>query len=188
LNAPFLTLSERPAWARILGLLLLALPFNIWFFPARTRRLKQLSGSDNPIMDTWFGYPPERAFAHIEALGKKGRKLYAATQLTLDLVYPQLYTGFLGALLHLLVPLAWPTSRLAHGLLGLPRAVLVSDYLENAGIVSLLLVHPRRPVWMAHLTSWLTQIKFILAGLSVLGVVVSFGKWIIDQTTRPKSF
>lgn len=168
-------------WRAALLLVIVALPFNLWLFPARSRYLQAQSGASSPILDTWFGYPPDRAFTLIGALGKDGRQLYALTEVTVDLLYPLIYTGLLAVLLGLLTPLAFPGSRLAAGLARLPLVVLVSDYLENIGVVTLLLVYPSQPALIARLTAAMTMLKISLGVLCVVVIVVSGGKIIFER-------
>jgi hypothetical protein len=169
------------SWQTALILVILLLPFNLWLFPARTKRLKALSGYASPVIDTWFGYTPEKVFGVIDALKAEGRRLYAITQVTLDLLYPLVYNGLLAVLLGLSVPAAFPGTWLAEWLPRLPLLSLLSDYSENICIVILLLGYPRQPAALARLASAITVIKFCLIAAGLLGVLVSGGIWIFSQ-------
>jgi hypothetical protein len=65
-----------------------------------------------------------------------------------------------------------------------PYSALLADYLENACIVSMLLIYPREPVLLAQISNFLTIAKFSLAPLQLLFVVGLIG-WLV-QTIRSK--
>jgi hypothetical protein len=158
-------------WRVALVFFLLQLPFYIWFFPNRTKKLSGLSGNPKPIIDVWYAYTPARVFGLINALGPEGRRLYALSELTLDLVYPLIYTPFLLAMLGLVVPPALPGSWLADWLPRLPLALMVSDYCENACLVSLLKIYPRQPQALAWLASGITTLKNTILAICLLGIL-----------------
>ena len=169
------------SWQTALVLFILLLPFNLWLFPARTKRFKALSGVEKPIIDTWFGYTPEKVFGVIDALKAEGRRQYALSEVTLDLLYPLVYNGLLAVLLGLSAPAAFPGTWLATWLPRLPLMSLLADYSENICIVILLKGYPRQPAALARLASAITVIKFCLIAAGFLGVVVSGIKWVLDR-------
>src|SRR6478752_157815 len=48
-------------------------------------------GFENPGLDSRFWYSPEEARDFFEAIGERGRRLYAITEVTLDLAFPLVY-------------------------------------------------------------------------------------------------
>ena len=54
----------------------------------------------------------------------------------------------------------------------LPVPVLVSDYLENTGIVLILTNYPNELTAVAWLTGFMTTMKWIMAGISVRAILL----------------
>lgn len=52
-----------------------------------------------------------------------------------------------------------------------PLGMLLFDLLENTGLTILFLQYPHRLLWLAHLTSAISAIKWLFAGLTVLLIV-----------------
>jgi hypothetical protein len=173
-------LIER--WANfktLLLIILLALPFNIIFFPWRNSRLSDLSGVTEPFLDARFTYTPSTLNALFAAYGQSGRRLYALSEVTIDLIYPILYTLFLSLLISLILTKVFPDFIALKPLSFLPFVILLSDYTENFSLVILSLRHPNRIDWLAHMASLFTSIKwmvlsiiivFILLGLAALAI------------------
>jgi hypothetical protein len=172
-----LNLKSWINYRTVLVVFILMIPFNALIFPARTRRLSALSGLPNPTLDARPGYTAQEAFSLAGALGPQGRQLYALSEVTADLVFPVLYNLLTGLLLALVVPKAFPNAslRLRETLPRLPILTAIADYLENAGIVTLLMVYPSQPTALAWVTSGFTLTKYILLAAGALPVLVSAG-------------
>jgi hypothetical protein len=174
-------LKSVSGWQKVLLFTLALLPFNLWLFPARTEYLQGLSGYNTPILDVRIGYTPAQAFELIGALTGPGRTLYALSEVTLDLLYPLVYTGLLAALLSWLAPPAFGSAAWVTWLQKVPRAVLLADYLENIGIVLLVLVYPTQPAPLAWAISGVTIVKFTLGLGCLLAVLLAAGKCLLDR-------
>lgn len=139
----------------MLGILVVC--FNLLLMPS-------LAGGDTgktvEPFDLQFAYTPERAFQLLDSYDAPTRKSYIRGELTLDVMYPIIYTLFLSFSIFLLFP---REQKLAL----LPYAVLISDLLENSGIVSMLLLYPEKSVGLAFFTSTFTTIKWTLGLLCI---------------------
>ncbi len=146
-----------PRLALVLGLALLALmaAANLLDFPGSVPRIRELSGG-RTILDLMPLVSPDRAFETISAYGDAGRRQYFLLLGTIDVVLPLLAAGFLGVALTLAY-----RSRGALAWLNLTGVVALGlDYLENAGILAMLLTFPVRLDVVARLTGVTTLLKF----------------------------
>lgn len=127
-------------------------------------------------LDLLFFYTPAQAFAMIEKYGEAGRALYMKIELSVDILYPVVYTLFLGLLISWLFQRAFtPDSRMQKWNVA-PVGVWFFDLLENVGIVIMLAMYPSQPVFLAWLTMLLGIIKWALAFLSIALVLVGLVK------------
>ena len=159
-------ITKYARWRNVLILLGLVIAINI---------LLGLSLSGNPNLkplDLQFSYSPEKAYALISAYNEKERALYILIELTLDIVYPIIYSLCLSFALFLL----YNNTRLAK----LPLFLIVLELFENAGIVILLANYPHQHPWVASVTSIFTSLKWILAVscllLMLIGMVRRFAQ------------
>lgn len=176
---------DRLANRRIIPIVfLLLLPFNLFFFPQRSARLRELSGLPVPIIDVLFTYTPEKVYGMIAAYGEQGRQEYVATQVTLDLAYPLVLNLFFILVLISVFRRAFPDNRKMQALALLPLLAMLADYLENAGIVAMLLLYPQQPPALAQVSSlfssakWVLVIAVTLLFLAGLGNIL-FQKWAV---------
>lgn len=141
------TWLNRNASTRFLVVLLailipLLLALNFIDLPFSIPRIKALSGGVG-ILDLEFYYTADTAYRHLAAYGPEGRRLYAWGLLTVDAVLPALMFLTLAVSLTL-------TGRRQGGrywlpmLNLLPLLAMVSDYLENAAILTMLDSYPHR--------------------------------------------
>jgi len=175
-------LTARLANVRSLVILFIfLLPFNLLIFPARTARLKELSGIADPIFDASFSYAPDVAYKLIGSLTEDGRRLYAITQVTVDLVYPILYNLFLTALMAFVFARAFPTGSPMQRLPLLPYATLLADYAENICLVVLLLAYPAELTALARLASLFTTIKWAFGITSAALILIGAAVWLFKK-------
>lgn len=179
---------QAKSWINIrtvIIVILLMIPFNALIFPTRTRRLAAISGVSNPTLDSRPGYTPQQVFSLFSALGPSGRQQYAFSEVTADLAYPILYNLLSFLLLGLTFPKAFPNSPVRPWLTRLPVLTGLADYLENTGIVTLLLIYPTQPVSLAWITCVFTLLKYaflmtsmllFFASLAVLGYKKVFNR------------
>ncbi len=87
-------------------------------------RQRQLNNFETP--DSMRHYTPEQLNAFFEGIGEDGRRLYALTQITLDVAYPAVY-GLLFATL-MVILFQWTRTRC---IVLLPLITVSFDLLEN---------------------------------------------------------
>lgn len=140
-----------------------------------------------PILDQRWGYTSQQVAAYLQACGGAGRAAISAQQAA-DLVYPALFAAVLTVGLALLLRAAHvPDRRWAHVLVLLPAFSAAADYLENAGIRTLLATFPRQPA-IVPAVSAVTTVK-LATGWMGMGVVVVLAcvagfRWVRVQVTR----
>lgn len=123
-------------------------------------------------LDLQYAYPPQQAFDTIDALGENGRRLAAIGELTIDLLYPLVYSLTLATLLTVVFRAAFQPANPLRWLPLLPIAMLLCDYGENLSIVALILTHPAEIVPLAVLASIFSTAKWTLGGLSLIALVI----------------
>ncbi|GAC1501810.1 MAG: hypothetical protein NVS2B14_14400 [Chamaesiphon sp.] len=125
-----------------------------------------------PPLDFQFWYSPERAYEMLEEYGEKGRKLYALSVLTLDFVFPIIYSLFFAVILTLLLRYSVSDESFWKNVRFLPFAAMLSDWLENFGIF-IMLTQPKRLETVAILSSIFTSIKWTLISTTI-GAILLF--------------
>jgi len=150
-------------------LFVLYLLFNLVLFPLAGNMGGQKAGR---ALDLHFIYSPEQAHENIAMHTDAERRVSIVGHLTVDTVYPFVYTFLLAALiLFLLRPLAGVRAGVQK-LVYLPFAILVADFLENAGIVAMLARYPKWSPALAQVTGMMTTVKWSLVALTLTLVLV----------------
>jgi len=119
-----------------------------------------LGGLETIPLDLRFWYEPSVVFATFDALGADGRYRYLVGTLTLDVVYPLIYSSMFAVWLSVLLP---QDTRSACALRLLPFAILAADLLENSSIALLLAIYPQHLDILAWSATVFTASKWSLA-------------------------
>lgn len=162
------------AWAKgwlVAALLALDLLFMLVIMPLTGALIKSGTGLEQPL-DLMLFASPAKMFAMIERYGEYGRAFYRATELTLDIFYPIVYTLALGLLISWLFQRGFKSDSKMQKLNVTPVGAWFFDLLENLGIVTMLTMWPSQPVVVARLTMIFTTAKWLFAGGSVLLIIV----------------
>lgn len=126
-------------------------------------------------LDLMFFYTPEEAFAMIDKYAEAGRAIYLKIELSADILYPIVYTLFYGLLLSWIFQRAFKPSSNIQKWNVMPVGAWFFDMLENAGIISMLVMYPSKPTVMAWLTMIFGSLKwgfaFLSIGLVLVGLV-----------------
>jgi hypothetical protein len=144
----------------------------VQLFNMRRKRL------GNKTLDERFWWTPHDAKSLFRALGPDRRKLYAITQVTLDLVFPPVY----GALLALLIVSFYAEAH-ARLLCWVPLLTVAADYLENFTTAFLAWNYvedrPLSVIWatVSRLAPYCTASKFLLLGTCLALVLVGVVSW-----------
>ncbi len=129
-------------------------------------------------LDLQSSYSPEKAYQLIASYGEEGRGYYALIELTLDLMYPLLSALFFSSLTIYLLRRVFPPDSLWQKLPLLGLLVMSVDYLENTGIVVMLLSYPRRLDLVAQAANMFTIVKFGLSQLELIVIVLCLAGWL----------
>lgn len=120
------------------------------------------------MLDTRLSYTAAQAYQALEDYGPAGRAQYVRTTALLDFAFPVVYALLLGLVTARGLWRALPGTHRIHWLALLPFAALLFDWLENGGILALLLSYPQRLEGLAALAGGFTLLKWISFALSAL--------------------
>jgi hypothetical protein len=160
----------------ILIFLFLFLLTNLFIVPAIYPKFQTL--------DTLSSYTPQKAYELISSYDSTGRQAYAIIEVTLDLAYPLIIALMFSLMILYTFKRAFPSIGWVQYVSLAPFAVMLSDYLENASVVTMLLSYPRELVSLAQIANVFTVAKFVLTPLQLLFIIGLIG-WPI-QVIRSK--
>jgi len=173
------TILRWATWRNILILWAVFVAFNLLVVGPAYSRIETLSGGVEAL-DFLIVYRPEKAFERVAAYGAEGRPYYATIALTVDTLFPLLMALTFGLTLARLYRRAFSREGVLHRALFVPLGTMVADLLENVGIVTMLLSHPRRPLAVALLTSSFSTVKWTAATAESLLIVIGLIAWLVN--------
>ncbi len=119
------------------------------------------------------GYDIDYVKMLFENLGQAGREAYLYRQIPLDLIYPLLFSiSFSLLLVHILKMITKEGSKVFYLCL-LPVAVGFFDYLENFGIIRMLVTYPDISIFAAKTTNVFSILKSMFTTLYFIALLVS---------------
>lgn len=127
------------------------------------------------ILDLRFGFSSDEAHALLDGLGEAGRIQYRLIEMTVDVIYPFIYTGLFVLLISLIYRNMLPPTAKLRIINLLPFTVMLFDFLENTGIILLINRFPARADALVGLTSRTNQLKWLLFAAVVVVVVFGLG-------------
>ena len=143
-------------------------------FPLMSSLIDDPAGELEKI-DTKLYYSSAELYEILDAYGDQGRRVYALSHLTADVLFPLVYAFFFGLLIAYIFQRAFSKDSWVQRLNLVPFLLLIFDLIENVSVVILLLAYPTQMAGLARLTGLVTSVKWILAGITValplLGVV-----------------
>ena len=166
--------SRFHAWARgwlVFVMLLLDTFFMGFIMPLISNLLKEGTRAQQP-MDLLFFSTPGKLFSIARSYGEFGRAFYRSVELTVDIIYPIVYTLALGLFISWLFQRGFKVDSKMQKLNIVPVGAWLFDLLENLGIVTLLSTFPAQITTVAWLTTIFTMVKWTFAGLSMLLIVI----------------
>lgn len=173
--------SPRMVFASLLGFLIMA--FLINGRPFGVAQLKEITGGVG-LLDMEFLYSPDQAYAHLAVMGEAGRAFDLSHIVPLDLVFPFMYTLFYAVTMTWFLHQWLPKASGWHRLNVIPVIGGTCDYLENSGIIAMLLSWPAQLDAVALFTMVAGLVKFgatILAGIIIM---IAFFGWIVIAVRR----
>lgn len=153
----------------LIALFLVSLPFQV-FFEWRKRYLRTFSKMARTTLDFDPSYTSTDAYELFSKLEQRGRKVYAWTEITVDMIYPIIYSFFLSLLIIYIFQKCSINKSLLF-LAVLPFIVMLFDYCENSLIAFMLFAHPQKYLTLASVASWFTKLKLSFLALCLLAVV-----------------
>ena len=150
--------------------------FNFGVLPFCAKQLGP--GQGQPMLDLMFGFSPEQAYTIIAAYGEAGRSGAILFTAIADSLYPFVYAGLLAfAISWFLKGIPIKNSKWQYLNL-LPFAALIFDFVENAGIISMLAGYPEQFVNMASMASVAGMLKWtmVVVSAAALVFVIIWGK------------
>jgi len=140
-------------------------------------RLKAFAGGAWPFDLRPGGYDIAAAQQLLDALGVEGRAFYLTRQIPMDLIYPGLFALAYTLLWRWLALRTWPRAAILHHCAKLPIAVGVADYMENAGIVAMLLTASHLSPTLVAITSAVTILKSVLTAITLVALTGMLGRF-----------
>ena len=132
------------------------------------------------------GYEPEYAVSLLKKLGVEGRNAYLYHQIPVDLIYPFLfgitYCLFLAYFLNKLNSLKAEYFYLCL----LPLMAGVFDYLENLGIIQMLVTYPHLSSTAIQITAFFTVMKSLLSAITFMVLFVVLILFGVKKLSRKK--
>jgi hypothetical protein len=128
------------------------------------------ANSAAPPIDLAFHYSVDQVYEWIELYGEEGRRRYMIGELTVDFIYPLVYTALFCGLIGFFTQVK-DKGRYSN-LAALPMVIWLFDMLENTGIVTMLYRYPEKLHLVASVTAWFTSIKWTLAIVVILITLV----------------
>lgn len=165
----------RYAFAGFLGILV----FNLVVFANAGKRI-DASGAEGPL-DLRFGFTPDEAYQALTSYGESGRQIYVLTETTADVIYPLAYTLFFVALLGMALRAAFPDASPWRRLNLIPLLTLICDYLENTGILAMLIRFPDASPGWAQFASMFQMGKWIALVSGLLLILLATAKWLLKR-------
>lgn len=153
----------RYATVPVVALLFVLFVLCQYAFEARRKALPVQSHT----LDATFWYSPATAREQFEAMGPDGRRLYAITEVTLDLIFPIIYGG-----LYTLLILQLYHREQAKYLMLIPILTSLTDLMENFSIAYLAWNFDGKESGFTRVAATFTAIKSVLFILSMLTIFV----------------
>mgnify|MGYP006300303877 CR=1 FL=1 len=173
-------------WRNILILWAILVAFNLAVIGPAYSRIEDFSGGVGAI-DFLIVYRPEKAYDMMAAYGEQGRRYYATIASTLDTIFPLLSALTFSLTLTRLFSRAFSRKEVLHRALFVPLGAMVSDLLENAGVMTMLLTYPKRLLAVALLTSSFSTVKWTAVAAELVLVVIGLIAWLVEAWRGKRS-
>lgn len=118
------------------------------------------------------GYDSEYIRTLFEALGEKGRRIYLLNQIPIDMIYPFLFGITYCLLMAYLLKKIDKFNSALYYLCFLPVIAGIADYLENLGVISMLVNYPGQSHFSMMATNVFTLIKSTMTTLYFVALII----------------
>jgi hypothetical protein len=140
-------------------------------------------GGANLLDNRTEGYSPESAYRMVSAYGNQGIRYHLMITVA-DIFFPSVLAWFLWITMAYFYLPFFLSKPLTRWLSVLPIIYLASDYLENVGIVSMLLSFPTRVAGMAKLANFMFTVKNLSSNTAIAIILIGLVLWGIQQKRR----
>jgi hypothetical protein len=147
--------------------------------PFGVAQLKEITGGTG-ILDMMVLYTPDQAYALFAAMGEAGRTFDLTHIVPLDMFFPFVYSLFDAVAITWLLHRWLPAGSRWHRLNVVPVVGGIADYLENFGIITMLLAWPAHLADIARFTMAMGLIKFTFGIISVLILFGALAGWVVS--------
>ena len=151
--------------------------------PNVIKNIEDLAGHPIEVLDLQiFGYSPQRAFEILDNQSKQGREVYMAAELSVDVVYPFIYSLLFSNILFFFVKKANLLEKPFGKIIFIPFIALLMDWIENGFIVSTLINYDSHPTNLVTIASVFTLLKWSSISLILLSFLGLLGCLIFKKT------
>jgi hypothetical protein len=167
----------------LLGLFGAIIVINAVIFPWASRAI----GSDGvPFrpLDLRLSYSADEAYTAIGSLTPDARRLYAIVELSVDIVYPIVYSLLFFLLIRRLIGSSAAPPRWLERATLIPFVTMFFDWLENVGIVAMIAQFPDGLERLAPFSSAITTLKWVCFLLTVALLLYSVVRWMVSRRPR----
>lgn len=134
-----------------------------------------------------FGYSIEYMKTLLDNMGEPGRDTYLFRQIPVDMIYPLLFALTYPLLLTYLFKKGLKSSSKIHYMSIVPVAAGFFDYLENSGIIFLLVIYPRFSNTVAGLTNIFSILKSLFTTLFFVFLFIGLAAILIGKIRSLKT-
>lgn len=173
MNKFFNTIISKISWKKAILFTMLFFAFFILinYSGVGVKGLLDISSGSN-ILDFEFGFNYGKAHKILAALGDEGRTFYLTKIMPLDFPFPFTYMLFYLGWIALLLKHLRPRKQYKY-LLFMPILAMLFDWVENIGIITMLLYYPNIPSWAVLLASIFGMLKtiFTIGSIAIIGIL-----------------
>ena len=166
--------------------LLAILVFFVFMFtvlPGQAEKASQYSEQAGSI-DTSFFYTPEDLYQTVEGYGPEGRQAYIRARWTFDLVFPLVYTFFLGTTISYIFTKTFKSGSRWLVLNLFPVLGMLLDFLENTFVTVVMVNFPGQLNIAAWLASVSTSLKWFFVNGSFIVLLVGLAAWLLNGVKK----
>ncbi|MDP4094392.1 MAG: hypothetical protein Q8920_13635 [Bacillota bacterium] len=137
------------------------------------------------MIDMTTNYSPSTVYNMVENYGAKARNYYIYVMEPFDVLVPAIMGLFLAGTITLLFKKA-NKHKLVLLLQVIPLLGWVFDYLENIGVITILVNYPHKLITVVKAANLFTTAKGIFDTAGICIVCIGLILWVYDKTLRPR--
>ncbi len=161
--------------------LVLMLIFNLIIWPKASDAINKEAGKEVGVLDLTFFAPADTIRNYLDYYGESGRSKYLLIESTFDTVYPLVYSLFFCIVLTLLYRKIGPQGYVVGTVASFPLFAALFDYLENALIISHLVIYPAKPQVLTWFLILFNTAKWLLTVATVIAVIAGLISFLLKK-------